>query len=102
MNNIYVNQYQMFADQICEYTLLQNGCNLKVVFFSLKFAPLARQVQNTGHRSQVTGHCFTNTESIPNLAFKGVWDTFCVSKTMTCDLCFVSAASCLIQGEVSF
>ena len=36
-----MNQYQMFADQICEYTLLQNGCNLKVVFFSLKFAPLA-------------------------------------------------------------
>ena len=23
--------------------------------------------------------------------FKGVWDTFCVSKTMTCDLCFVPA-----------
>ena len=22
------------------------------------------QVQNTGHRSEVTGHCFTNTESI--------------------------------------
>ena len=24
------------------------------------------KTQVTGHRSQVTGHCFTNTESIPN------------------------------------
>ena len=29
-----------------------------------------RQVQNTGHKSQVTGHCFTNTESIPNTCKK--------------------------------
>ena len=25
---------------------------------------LIQLVQNTGHKSQVTGHCFTNTESI--------------------------------------
>ena len=25
-----------------------------------------RQVSFAGHRSQATGHCFTNTESIPN------------------------------------
>ena len=25
-----------------------------------------QQVSFAGHRSQVTGHCFTNTESIPN------------------------------------
>ena len=32
-----------------------------------------RQVQNTGHRSQVTGqsgHCFTNTECIPETLVK--------------------------------
>ena len=34
------------------------------------------------------------------LACKGVWDTFCVSKTMTCDLCFVAAAFRLLALAV--
>ena len=44
-----------------------------------------------GAKVQVTGHCFSNTESIPNtcnlrLAFTSVWDTFWIGKTMTCDM----------------
>ena len=46
-----------------------------------------RQVQNTGHRSQVIVLPIRKvSETGLRLAFKGVWDTFCVSKIMTCDL----------------
>ena len=31
-----------------------------------QFIVTYRQVSFAGHRSQVTGHCFTNTESIQN------------------------------------
>ena len=27
------------------------------------------------------------------LVFTSVWDTFCIGKTMTCDLCFLGAAN---------
>ena len=64
------------------------------------------------YKTQVTGHCFTNTERLSQtlvkanlrpknfclglirpirLAFTSVWDSFCIGETMTCDLCFVSA-----------
>ena len=30
------------------------------------------------------------------LAFTSVWDTFCIGKTMTCDLCFVLVAQSFV------
>ena len=54
------------------------------------------QVQNTGHKS-----LFYQYRNNPNrlqvltlglrLALMNVEDTFCIGKTMTCDLCFVPA-----------
>ena len=45
----------------------------------------------TKHKSQVTGRCSTNTETTLTLGLRlaliNVEDTFCIGKTMTCDLC---------------
>ena len=63
------------------------------------------QVQNTGHKSQVIvlpiqkqPLPFINANIRPKnfclglrLALMNVEDTFCIGKTMTCDLCFVPA-----------
>ena len=57
----------------------------------------------TKHKSQVTGRCSTKLyRNNPNigpknfylgirLALMNVEDTFCIGKTMTCDLCFAPA-----------
>ena len=39
---------------------------LLVLYLLVLLPLLKRQVSFAGHRSQVTGHCFSNTESIPN------------------------------------
>ena len=51
-----LNMYQ--GDTFCgEYIICLESCYVGV---------MDRQVSFAGHRSQVTGHCFANTESIPN------------------------------------
>ena len=75
------------------------------------------QVQNTGHRSRVIvlqiqkvsqrlikanlrpkNFCLGLIKNFclglirPKVSFYNVWDTFCIVKAMTCDLCFVPAA----------
>ena len=55
----------------------------------LYFDKLMRQVQNTGHRSQVIVLLTQKVSQTPlkaNLRPNKFLFTFCVSKTMTCDL----------------
>jgi len=44
-----------------------------------------------GHRSQIMVLPIQKVSW--TLAFMNNWDTFCIGRTMTCDLCFVSAGS---------